>query len=67
MDSLPSESAPDQRLYLCSLMLVFAVGHIVIGMLRGARNWRSVGLILLALVILGLLLASLGQSAAGGA
>lgn len=63
MDTLSSASAPDQRLYLCTLMLVFAVGHIVIGMIRGARSWRSVGLILLALLVLGLLLAALGQGA----
>ena len=42
----------DQRLYLCSLIIVFAAGHVVIGMVRGARSWRAVLLILLALVIL---------------
>ena len=52
-----SEPAFDQRLYLCSLIIVFAAGHVVIGMLRGARSRRSIFLILLTLVILFSLLA----------
>ncbi|MCY3946099.1 MAG: hypothetical protein OXF44_07425 [Anaerolineaceae bacterium] len=64
MDASATAPVTDQRLVLCTLMLVFAVGHIIIGMIRGARSWRSVGLILLALAVLALLLATLGRSAA---
>jgi len=64
MDASATAPVTDQRLYLCTLMLVFAAGHITIGMIRGARSWRSVGLILLALAVLALLLATLGRSAA---
>ena len=52
-----AEPAFDQRLYLCSLIIVFAAGHVVIGMLRGARSWRAILFILLALAILFSLLA----------
>ena len=64
MDASATAPVTDQRLYLCTLMLVFATGHIIIGMIRGARSWRSVGLILLSLAFLALLLATLGRSAA---
>lgn len=62
MEPLASAPAPDQRLFLCTLILVFAAGHIIIGMIRGARSWRAVALILLAMGILFLALALLGRS-----
>lgn len=60
----PSEATPatDPRLFLCTLILVFACGHIIIGMLRGARSWRAVALILLGMGMLFLALALLGRS-----
>ncbi len=64
MDTAATAAVTDQRLYLCTLVLVFAAGHIIIGMMRGARSWRAVGLILLSLAFLALLLATLGRSAA---
>ena len=52
-----SDPGFDQRLYLCSLIIVFAAAHVVIGMVRGARSWRAILFILLALAILFSLLA----------
>lgn len=60
MDPIQSDlSANGKQLYLCTLIIVFAAGHVVIGMLRGARSWRALATILLALVILFALLARL--------
>lgn len=63
MEPLSSTPAPDHRLFLCTLILVFAIGHIIIGMIRGARSWRAVVLILLGMGILFLALALPGQFA----
>ncbi len=57
METMNADPLPDQRLYLCTLILVFATGHIVIAMLRGVRGWRNLSLILLSLALLLLLLA----------
>ena len=62
MEPLASAPATDRRLFLCTLILVFAAGHIIIGMLRGARSWRAVAFILLGMGMLFLALALPGRS-----